>query len=598
MRKRTTRSIPLCLLALITAVFFGQSAFGWQDEDGRVGLSHGRVDLSPGEDAENQDADGGAKLLQVGDRSAIHVNVSGLAPGATYDVVVSSGEESGSLGSITTRDGGVMPSRCYTGKLESPEEPEELPGEPEALPEEPAVDAGDGEAAGEDVADIGDEADAMEEDGMDDAAEGEERDRPDPRDRDNDRPDPRDRDNDRPDPRDRDDDRPDPRDRDDDRPDPRDRDDDRPDPRDRDDDRGHDWGNGWGNDRDNDRGRSHGWNFWRPSRKASGSVTITLNRDYSEATYRIKVRRLGAEVSGVRIVLGDDTVIESEDLRGSFELAEGQVAAMAEGATVEIYTSDEDGAASLALSGGVSACFPFLDRMRERLAARRAGKGVLRFDTSRDDVLPMGAESLEDLVGATMSVADADGAVMMAGDIGELSSARVRHPRHPGRNGPDRDRGDRDDDAADDDDGGDVADNAGDEAGDDAADNGADEAVVEEVADGVGAAFEELLELDAPELSFDVLEPHNARFLRGDSNDDGQVDVSDAVAVLSYLFQGGVAPYCADASDANDDGEVNIGDPIVVLRSLFQGTARIMAPYPRAGYDRTPDELDCDVYEN
>jgi|TARA_B100000809_G_scaffold203446_1_gene204497 hypothetical protein len=95
-----------------------------------------------------------------------------------------------------------------------------------------------------------------------------------------------------------------------------------------------------------------------------------------------------------------------------------------------------------------------------------------------------------------------------------------------------------------------------------------------------------------------VLEPHNARFLRGDSNDDGQVDVSDAVAVLSYLFQGGVAPYCADASDANDDGEVNIGDPIVVLRSLFQGTARIMAPYPRAGYDRTPDELDCDVYEN
>ncbi len=560
MRKRNTRSIPLCLLALITAVFFGQSAFGWQDEDGRVGVSHGRVDLSPPEDAENQDADGGAKLLQVGDRSAIHVNVSGLAPGATYDVVVSSGEESGSIGSITTRDGGVMPSRCYNGKLESPEEPEVLPEEPEALPEEAVVDAGDGEAAGEEeVADMGDDAGAMEEDGMDDVAEGDEGEGRDRRDWDwgNDRPDPRDRDNDRPDPRDRD--------------------------------------NDWGNGRGNDRGRSHGWNFWRPSRKASGSVTITLNRDYSEATYRIKVRRLGAEVSGVRIVLGDDTVIESEDLRGSFELAEGQVAAMAEGATVEIYTTDEDGSASLALSGGVSACFPFLDRMRERLAARRAGKGVLRFDTSRDDVLPMGAESLEDLVGATMSVADADGAVMLAGDIGELSSARVRHPRHPGRNGPDRDRGD---DAADDDDGGDVADNEGDEAGDDAADNGGDEAVAEEAADGVGAAFEEVLELEAPELSFDVLEPHNARFLRGDSNDDGQVDVSDAVAVLGYLFQGGEAPYCADASDANDDGEVNIGDPILMLRSLFQGTARISAPYPRAGYDRTPYELDCDVYEN
>jgi len=546
MRIRTTRSLPLCLLALITAVFFGQSAFGWQDEDGRVGVSHGRVDLSPPEGAENQDADGGAKLLQVGDRSAIHVNVSGLAPGATYDVMVNSGDESGTIGSITTRDGGVSPSRCYTGRLASPEEPE-------VIPEEPAGEDVEGEGAGEDVDGIDD--DAIEDDGMGDddrdADEGRERGRPD-RDQggDRDRGDPRDRDNDR--------------------------------------DRSHD------RDRGHDRGRSHGWHFWRPSRRSSGSTVIILNRDYSEATYRINVRRMAAEVSSVRIVLGDDTVIESEELRGSFELAEGQVAAMSEGATVEVYTTGEDGEASLALVGGVSPCFPFLDRMRERLAARRAGKGVLRFDTARDDVLPLGAESLADLVGATMTVADSDGAVMLAGDIGELSSARVRHPRHPGRN--DRERGDRgDDDVADN--GGDDADDAGDDAaGDDVADNGGDDAG--EDMEGVGAAFEELLELDAPELSFDVLEPHNARFLRGDSNDDGSVDVSDAVAVLGYLFQGGNAPYCADAADANDDGSVDIGDPIVILRSLFQGSARIRAPYPRAGYDRTPDELDCDIYEN
>ena len=546
MRIRTTRSLPLCLLALITAVFFGQSAFGWQDEDGRVGVSHGRVDLSPPEGAENQDADGGAKLLQVGDRSAIHVNVSGLAPGATYDVMVNSGDESGTIGSITTRNGGVSPSRCYTGRLASPEEPE-------VIPEEPAGEDVEGEGAGEDVDGIDD--DAIEDDGMGDddrdADEGRERGRPD-RDQggDRDRGDPRDRDNGR--------------------------------------DRSHD------RDRGHDRGRSHGWHFWRPSRRSSGSTVIILNRDYSEATYRINVRRMAAEVSSVRIVLGDDTVIESEELRGSFELAEGQIAAMSEGATVEVYTTGEDGEASLALVGGVSPCFPFLDRMRERLAARRAGKGVLRFDTARDDVLPLGAESLADLVGATMTVADSDGAVMLAGDIGELSSARVRHPRHPGRN--DRERGDRgDDDVADN--GGDDADDAGDDAaGDDVADNGGDDAG--EDMEGVGAAFEELLELDAPELSFDVLEPHNARFLRGDSNDDGSVDVSDAVAVLGYLFQGGNAPYCADAADANDDGSVDIGDPIVILRSLFQGSARIRAPYPRAGYDRTPDELDCDIYEN
>ena len=67
---------------------------------------------------------------------------------------------------------------------------------------------------------------------------------------------------------------------------------------------------------------------------------------------------------------------------------------------------------------------------------------------------------------------------------------------------------------------------------------------------------------------------------------------------MGYLFQGGNAPYCADAADANDDGSVDIGDSIVILRSLFQGSARIRPPYPRAGYDRTPDELDCDIYEN
>ncbi len=528
MRIRTTRSLPVCLLALITAVFFGQSAFGWQDEDGRVGLSHGRVDLSPAEDAENQDADGGAKLLQIGERSAIHVNVSGLEPGATYDVTVSSGDESGTIGSITTRDGGVMPSRCYTGRLASPEEPE-------VLPEEPAGEDAEGEGAGEDD---GEDADDGMDDEGDDEGDDDGRGRPD-----RDRGDDRDRDNDR----------------------------------------------HWGNDRDrgNNRGRSHGWNFWRPSRRASGSATIMLNRDYSEASYRVSVRRLEGEVSGIRIILSDDSVIESEDLRGTFELADGQLAAMTGGATVEVYTSSEDGEPGLALVGGVSACFPFLDRMRERLAARRAGKGVLRFDTARDDVLPLGAESLADLVGSTMSVVDSEGGVMMSGDIGELSSARVRHPRHPGRNDRDRDdRGGDGDDEADDD-------NEGDDGADDAADAGGDDA-----GDGVAAAFEELLELDAPELSFDVREPHNARFLRGDSNDDGSVDISDAVAVLGYLFQGGNAPYCADAADANDDGQVDIGDPILILRSLFQRSARIRPPYPRAGYDRTPDELDCDIYEN
>ena len=43
------------------------------------------------------------------------------------------------------------------------------------------------------------------------------------------------------------------------------------------------------------------------------------------------------------------------------------------------------------------------------------------------------------------------------------------------------------------------------------------------------------------------------RFVRGDSNGDGAIDIADAIAVLSYLFAGGRALDCDDAADVNDD---------------------------------------------
>ena len=59
-------------------------------------------------------------------------------------------------------------------------------------------------------------------------------------------------------------------------------------------------------------------------------------------------------------------------------------------------------------------------------------------------------------------------------------------------------------------------------------------------------------------------------FLRGDSNADGVVDISDSVFTLSYLFFGGRAPACQDAADSNDDGAVDISDPIGALGVLFR----------------------------
>ena len=39
------------------------------------------------------------------------------------------------------------------------------------------------------------------------------------------------------------------------------------------------------------------------------------------------------------------------------------------------------------------------------------------------------------------------------------------------------------------------------------------------------------------------------QFLRGDGNTDGTVDISDAIAVLGFLFTGGAAAPCRPRSE-------------------------------------------------
>jgi len=82
-------------------------------------------------------------------------------------------------------------------------------------------------------------------------------------------------------------------------------------------------------------------------------------------------------------------------------------------------------------------------------------------------------------------------------------------------------------------------------------------------------------------------------FLRGDSNADGTVNISDALATLSYLFIGGDTVRCLDALDADDDGSIVITDAIFVLEFLFQGAEGIPEPYPAPGLDPTSDPFDC-----
>ncbi len=90
--------------------------------------------------------------------------------------------------------------------------------------------------------------------------------------------------------------------------------------------------------------------------------------------------------------------------------------------------------------------------------------------------------------------------------------------------------------------------------------------------------------------------PGKRTFRRGDSNADGQVNLTDAVNTLNYLFLGvfaGPRPFCEDAADTNDDGELNITDPIALLQYLFVAGSGPAAPYPEAGEDGTEDGLRC-----
>ena len=89
------------------------------------------------------------------------------------------------------------------------------------------------------------------------------------------------------------------------------------------------------------------------------------------------------------------------------------------------------------------------------------------------------------------------------------------------------------------------------------------------------------------------IQPDIAIFVRGDSNSDEALDVSDPVFTLAFLFLGGPAPACLDAADANDDGILNISDPVATLGFLYLG-ARIPALLrPEPGVDLTPDGLGC-----
>jgi hypothetical protein len=93
--------------------------------------------------------------------------------------------------------------------------------------------------------------------------------------------------------------------------------------------------------------------------------------------------------------------------------------------------------------------------------------------------------------------------------------------------------------------------------------------------------------------------PPEPRFVRGDADVNGRVEITDAIRTLNFLFLGTGELPCRDAADADDNGRLEITDAIRLLNYLFLGTGVIPPPAPSrpsylpsdCGADPTADAL-------
>jgi len=86
-----------------------------------------------------------------------------------------------------------------------------------------------------------------------------------------------------------------------------------------------------------------------------------------------------------------------------------------------------------------------------------------------------------------------------------------------------------------------------------------------------GNQFEEVCEPEAPDGAV-------GPFLRGDSNGDSNLDLSDAISILRFLFLGADQPSCQAAADSNGDGNIDLTDAIYSLNFLFLAGEALPAP--------------------
>jgi len=57
----------------------------------------------------------------------------------------------------------------------------------------------------------------------------------------------------------------------------------------------------------------------------------------------------------------------------------------------------------------------------------------------------------------------------------------------------------------------------------------------------------------------------------GNANADGNVNVSDAVHIINYVFTSGLPPDPMESGDTNCDGETNVSDAVFIINYVFAG---------------------------
>jgi hypothetical protein len=106
---------------------------------------------------------------------------------------------------------------------------------------------------------------------------------------------------------------------------------------------------------------------------------------------------------------------------------------------------------------------------------------------------------------------------------------------------------------------------------------------------GGGAELGRVVGLD----EFNTLTPEPL-FLRGDTDFDEGLDISDGIRTLLFLYYGDWPPACPDAADFNDDAEIDLSDAIGLFSYLYLGGSAPPPPNTVVGEDPTADEVYCD----